>query len=99
MDAEPFAVVLLGRLLMTLAVGRLCQIVLKGLKVHEIGDLCWFLALCMCITTGLALVKEVVSGITSYLEPVFVFLEWFNNEPEAKKSWWEWLTTYPKGGR
>lgn len=98
METEPLATLLFVRILITLAVGRLCQILLKGFKVHELADLAWLLALVLCISTGLQLIKEVVSAFTSFFQPVLDFMSWFTKDPDgSKRSWWDWLNTYPKG--
>lgn len=99
MESEPVVTILALRIMFTLAIGRFCQIVLRGLKAHEIGDLAWLLAVVMCITTSIELVKEVVKAITAFFDPIFAFISWFTNDSDgAKRTWWEWLNTYPKGG-
>ncbi len=96
---EPLAAVLAVRIMVTLAVGRFVQIVLRGLKAHEIGDMAWLLACVLCIGVGLQLAKEVIRAAVSFFEPIFTFVSWFTKDPDGtKRSWWEWLNTFPKGG-
>jgi hypothetical protein len=96
-QGEPLAAQLALKLAFTLAAGRLCQIILRGLKAPDFADLAWLMAVVLCVGVGMQLVKEVVTAIVAFFEPVFTFLGWFNQDPE--KHWngmWDWITRFPK---